>query len=106
MHEKIENEWMERNRYNKGKPIGYRQFKTDLSGDMTIEEVILAIEKPMRLRNDEKKEGNDDGIFCKELLEDVWLDSKDCLWRYVVSMDYIAATSDIRKKCQEKKKVR
>lgn len=104
MHEKIENEWVERNRYNRGKPIGYRQFKTDLSGDMTIEEVILAIEKPMRLRNDEKKEGNDDGIFCKELLEDVFFDAKDGCWRYIVSMAYLTAESQARIRCQEKKK--
>lgn len=102
MHEKIENEWIERNRYNRGKPIGYRQYKTEFDVEMTIEKVILAIEELMLQRNAEKIAGNDEGIFAKELLEDVWIDKDGC-WRYVVSMAYIAASSEIRKKCQAKR---
>ncbi len=104
MKEKVENEWMERNKHNRGKPVGFRQYRTDLSGDMVIEEVIPEIERSMQNRNKEKREGRDLGIFALELLEDVWFDQKDCLWRYVVSMSYIREESDIRKKCQEKKK--
>jgi hypothetical protein len=103
MREIIENEWMERNRYNRGKPVGFRQYKTDLSGDVSIEDVILEVEKPMQARNEEKTAGKDEGIFKREYLEDVWFDPKDCLWRYVVSMEYIQPTNEIRKKCQENK---
>ena len=104
MNENIENEWMERNRYNRGKPIGYRQYKTEFDADMAIEEVILAIEEPMRQRNSEKMAGNDQGIFAKELLEDVFIDIKDGCWRYIVSMAYLTAESQARIRCQEKKK--
>lgn len=104
MNETVENEWIERNKWNRGKPVGFRQYRTNLSGDMVIEEVIPEIEKLMQIRNQKKREGKDLGIFTLELLEDVWFDQKDCLWRYVVSMVYIAASSEIRKKCQAKRK--
>jgi len=104
MVEKIENEWMERNKWNRGKPVGFRQYKTEFGTDMTIEEVILAIEGPMRRRNAEKLAGKDQGIFAKELLEDVFIDIKDGCWRYIVSMAYLTAESQARIRCQEKKK--
>lgn len=104
MSEYIEKEWMEHNRYNRGKPTGYRQFKTEYGTDMAIEEVILAIEEPMRRRNAEKLAGKDQGIFAKELLEDVFFDAKDGCWRYIVSMAYLTAESQARIRCQEKKK--
>jgi hypothetical protein len=49
MKEGIESEWMERNRYNRGKPTGFRQYRTEFQAEMTIEKVILAIEEPIRL---------------------------------------------------------
>ena len=104
MSEYIEKEWMEHNRYNRGKPTGYRQFKTEYGTDMAIEEVILVIEEPMRIRNAEKLAGKDQGIFAKELLEDVFIDIKDGCWRYIVSMAYLTAESQARIRCQEKKK--
>jgi len=49
MKEGIESEWMERNRYNRGKPTGFRQYRTEFQAEMTIEKVILAIEEPIRI---------------------------------------------------------
>ncbi len=104
MKEGIESEWMERNRYNRGKPTGFRQYRTEFQAEMTIEKVILAIEEPIRCRNEEKRAGMDQGIFAKELLEDVFLEIKDGFWRYVVSMAYLTAESQARIRCREKKK--
>jgi hypothetical protein len=61
MKEGIESEWMERNRYNRGKPTGFRQYRTEFQAEMTIEKVILAIEEPIRCRNESQAR-----IRCRE----------------------------------------
>lgn len=104
MNETVENEWIERNKWNRGKPVGFRQYRTEFRAEMTIEKVILAIEEPMRRRNSEKLAGKDQGIFAKELLEDVFLDAKDGCWRYIVSMAYLTPESQARIRCQERQK--
>ena len=102
MIETVEKEWLERDRRKRGTPIGLRQFKTEFEADRTIEDVILEIAKPMEERNQEKEDKLDQGIFCHELLEEVFL-GNDNYWRYVVSMSYIRATNEIRERNQAKR---
>lgn len=102
MNEKIEKEWIKGDRTCRGKAVGYRQFKTDLDERSCIEEVVFEIAKPMELRNQEKQEGRDHGVFAQEFLEDVFLDD-DGFWRYVVSMNYLPASSQARKRSQKNK---
>ena len=99
MGEIVEKEWLERSRWNQGKPIGFRLYKTKFEANMAMEEVILKIALPMDRRNKEKTDNLDQGIFYKEQLEEVFLGSDD-FWRYTVSMGYIKADNDIRKKNQ------